>query len=216
MNTTTESKHGLEYNSQREDLIISEYGRHLQKMVQHCTTIEDREERNKVARDIIDIMGQLFPHLRDVDDFKHKLWDHLFIMSKFQLDVDSPYPKPEPQQFLEKPQRIDYPKGKIRYGHYGRLVPTFIGEALKSDSAEDRKSMAVVIANLMKRSYLQWNRDAVRDDVIIRDLEELSNGQLTVEDPNLLMSVNELSSGGGSSHHKKKKRSNKNSRKKKN
>ena len=110
------------YNTQRPKLIIPEYGRNVQNMVDHAVSVEDREERNKVAHSIIDVMGNLNPHLRDVPDFKHKLWDHLFIMSDFKLDVDSPYPKPTPESFQEKPRRVTYPENGIRYRHYGRTI----------------------------------------------------------------------------------------------
>src|SRR5690554_4883350 len=116
----------MKYNSQRPDLIIPEYGRNIQNMVDHIKTIEDREERNKASLAIIKIMGQLFPYLRDMEDFKHKLWDHLHIMSNFELDVDSPYPPPSPDKLKQRPKPMPYPQGDIRYGHYGKTIERMI------------------------------------------------------------------------------------------
>lgn len=170
----------LTYNSERPDLIIPEYGRHIQNMVDHLMTIEDREERNKEAQAIINVMGQLFPHLRDVEDFRHKLWDHLYIMSKFQLDLDSPYPKPSPETLDEKPKQLKYPQRNIRYGHYGVIVQDMIADAKKREPGEERDAYSLAIGNLMKRLYLQWNRDTVKDEQIANDLKELSGGTLTI------------------------------------
>lgn len=192
--TSEDNQEKLIYNSNREDLIIPEYGRHIQKMVKHCVTIEDREKRNAVAHDLIAIMGQLFPHLRDVEDYKHKLWDHLYVMSDFKLDVDGPYPKPSAEQFQEKPEKVDYPVKDIKYGHYGAFIPKFIDLACSLENEEEKEAFTVDIINLMKRSYLQWNRDSVKDEVLIEHLTEMSNGQLKLTNPNKIKSVNELNS----------------------
>ena len=133
--------HCLEYNSQRNYLSIPEYGRHIQKMVAYCTELADKDERNKVAHAIVDVMGALFPYLRDVEDYKHKLWDHLFIMSDFKLEVDSPYPKPSPDQFIEKPNKVPYPKGNIKYGHYGKIVQDLIKKAGSMEPGEERQAL---------------------------------------------------------------------------
>ena len=171
----------LTYNSERPTLPMPEYGRHVQQMVEHCLTVEDREERNHVAMSIVNIMGQLFPHLRDVEDFRHKLWDHLHIMAGFQLDVDSPYPKPKPEKLMEDPRPLKYPHRNIAYGHYGKVVENMIEEAIKIEDKDKQNALVKTLANLMKRSYLTWNRDSVRDDVIKKDLEEMSGGKLTVD-----------------------------------
>lgn len=171
----------MEYNTSLPHLIISEYGRNIQKMIDFAKTVKDREERNRVARAIIDVMGQLNPHLRDVTDFKHKLWDHLFIISEFKLDVDSPYPKPTPETFKTKPERVMYPSNDIRYKHYGKTVERIIVKAKEYPEGEERDALVEQIANLMKRSYLNWNRDSVNDEVIIKQLDELSKGQLKAE-----------------------------------
>jgi hypothetical protein len=162
-------------------MIIPEYGRNIQKMIDFAITLADKEERNKVARAIIDVMGQLNPHLRDVTDFKHKLWDHLFIISDFKLDVDSPYPKPTPETFQTKPELLSYPSNDIRYKHYGKTVENLIAKAKEYPEGDERNELISQIANLMKRSYLNWNRDSVNDEVIINQLTELSKGALKAD-----------------------------------
>jgi hypothetical protein len=171
----------MEYNTSLPKMIIPEYGRNIQKMIDFAMSVEDREERNRVARAIIDVMGQLNPHLRDVTDFKHKLWDHLFIISEFNLDVDSPYPKPTPETFQTKPDRVSYPSNDIRYKHYGKTVERIINKAKEYPEGDEKNALVEQIANLMKRSYLNWNRDSVNDEVIINQLDELSKGQLKAD-----------------------------------
>lgn len=173
----------LTYNSSRPDLAIPEYGRSIHNMVQFCLGIEDRDERNRCAKAIIKTMGNLFPHLRDIEDFNHKLWDHLHVMSNFQLDVDSPYPKPEPETFTTKPRPVPYPKGNIRFGHYGKTIENIIAEVLKEEDEEKRKQLTVGVANLMKRSAVVWNQGSVKDQTIANDLKKLSNGELVLENP---------------------------------
>lgn len=173
----------ITYNSSRPDLVLPEYGRSMHDMAQHCAEIEDREERNKCAISIISIMGNLFPHLRDIEDFKHKLWDHLHVMSDFKLDVDSPYPKPSRESFQDKPNRVPYPSGNIKYGHYGKTIEQIIDKVLAEPGEEKRKELAISVANLMKRTYVVWNQNSVRDEVIANDLRKLSNGKLIVENP---------------------------------
>lgn len=173
----------ISYNSSRPDLIIPEYGRSIHNMVNHCISITDRDERSRCARAIISTMGNLFPHLRDVDDFKHKLWDHLHVMSDFQLDVDSPYPKPARETFQTKPSKVNYPTGKIKYGHYGKTIEAIIERVLTEKDEEKRAELALGVANLMKRTYVVWNQGSVRDEVIANDLRKLSNGELIIKDP---------------------------------
>lgn len=161
-------------------------------MVYHAMEIEDREERNRCVRAIISTMGNLFPLLRDTEDFRHKLWDHIHIMSDFQLDVDSPYPKPSRETFQEKPKQLKYPQSKIRFGHYGKTIETIIHDASLEEDEEKRKQMAVGIANLMKRTYVVWHKSAVKDDGIANDLKLLSEGRLILENPDTLDPVNQI------------------------
>ncbi len=173
----------ITYNSSRPDLILPEYGRSIHNMVNHCVSIEDREERNRCARAIITIMGNLFPYLRDVEDFKHKLWDHLHVMSEFKLDVGSPYPKPLEESFAEKPKPVPYPTGKIKYGHYGKTIEHIIERVRAEEDEEKRKEWSVGVANLMKRTYVVWNQNSVKDETIASDLKKLSEGELVIENP---------------------------------
>lgn len=168
----------LEYNSERTLMIIPEYGRHIQKLVDHCLTLETKEERNKMALAIVDVMGNLQPHLRDVPDFKHKLWDQLFIMSKFNLDVDSPYPVPSKEELQEKPESLPYPKYASKYRYYGNNIQTMIDVALSWEEGEKKEALVFTIANHMKKCYLNWNKDTVDDAVIYKHLFELSNSKI--------------------------------------
>ena len=170
----------LEYNSSRNKLVISEYGRHIQKLVEHALTLKDKEERQKMANGIIDIMGELNPQLRDVADFKHKLWDHLFVISNFELDVDSPYEKPIIEKLFEKPEPLAYPNSKIKYNHYGKVIELMIDEAIKMEDQELKSKLVIAIANQMKKSYVNWNLDTVEDEIILNQLTKLSNGKLSV------------------------------------
>jgi hypothetical protein len=178
----------MEYNTSLPKMIIPEYGRNIQKMIDFAVLVEDRDERNKVAQAIITVMGQLNPHLRDVTDFKHKLWDHIFIMSEFKLDVDSPYPKPSAETFQTKPDRVNYPSKSIRYKHYGKTLEGFINKAVALENNEEKAALTEILANTMKRFYLTWNRDSVTDDVILKQLDELSKGNLKLADVNVLKS----------------------------
>lgn len=183
----------MEYNTQRPKMEIPEYGRNVQKLVDFAVTVEDRDERNKVAQAIINIMGQLNPHLRDVEEYKHKLWAHLFVMSKFQLDVDSPYPIPTPETFEEKPESMPYPKNKIRYGHYGNTTQLLVDKALEFPDGDEKDALIRVIANIMKKDYVAFNnRGAVENEVIQHQLDVLSGGKLKIKDLDSLMSVNEI------------------------
>ncbi len=178
----------LEYNAERPHLIIPEYGRHLQKLIDQAKVIADRDERNKAAKYIIQVMGSLNPHLRDVPDFQHKLWDQLFIMSDFMMDVDSPYPIPTREVINLKPERLAYPQKNPKYRFYGNNIKYMIEVADKWEEGEMKSALVKVIANHMKKSYLSWNKDTVTDVVIFEHLFELSEGTI-----NLLGSEEELS-----------------------
>ncbi|MGY5353070.1 DUF4290 domain-containing protein [Wenyingzhuangia sp. IMCC45533] len=168
----------LEYNSERSTLIIPEYGRHVQKLVNHCVLLEDDNEREKMAHAIIDVMGNLQPHLRDVPDFKHKLWDQLFIMSKFQLKVESPYEIITREEVNAKPERLNYPKSASKYKFYGNNIQTMIDVALSWEDGELKEALILNIANHMKKCYLNWNKDTVEDGVIFNHLAELSKKEI--------------------------------------
>lgn len=171
----------LEYNTEREHLIIPEYGRHLQKMINYAKTRETKEERNKLAKAIISVMGNLQPHLRDVPDFQHKLWDQLFIMSDFELDADSPYPKPSREELSAGPDPLRYPQSHPKYRFYGNNIKTMIDVACTWDEGDMKEALIYTIANHMKKCYLNWNKDSVEDNVIFDHLFELSNGKINLK-----------------------------------
>ncbi len=171
----------LEYNSERTKLIIPEYGRHLQKMVEHAVEIEDDVERNRKAKAIISVMGNMNPHLRDVPDFQHKLWDQLFIISDFKLEVESPFPKPTPEMLAERPEMLEYPQNYPKYRFYGNNIKRMIDEAKQYEEGPFKEALVFTIANHMKKSYLNWNRDSVEDQVIFGHLFELSDGKINLE-----------------------------------
>lgn len=181
-----------DYNTRRPDMVIPEYGRNIQKMVEHAITVENRDERNKVAQAIINVMGQLNPHLRDITDFKHKLWDHIFIISDFKLDVDSPYPIPDKETIFKKPEKLDYPQSNIRFKHYGKSTEAIIAKAVEMEDGDEKNELIQLIANLMKKSYLTWNRDSVDDSLILSDLKILSKGKLIIPDDFRLTQTNEI------------------------
>jgi len=161
-------------------------------MIAHALEIADRKERNRAAQAIIEVMGQLNPHLRDVDDFRHKLWTHLFVMSNFQLDVDSPYDTPKAESLKEKPQRVEYPNSNIKYGHYGKYIQEILESASTIDSLEEREYLKITMANFMKKQFLAYNNDTVENNVIANQLKELSKGALVLENPDELMNTNVL------------------------
>jgi hypothetical protein len=171
----------LEYNTEREQLIIPEYGRHIQKMVNQAIALEDREERNKCAQSIIAVMGNLNPHLRDVPDFQHKLWDQLFMISDFKLDVDAPYPIPSEEELAERPQPLAYPQNFPKYRFYGNNIKRMIDVAIKWEDGDKKDALVITIANHMKKSFLNWNKDTVEDQVIFNHLFELSEGKLNLK-----------------------------------
>jgi hypothetical protein len=171
---------------------LPEYGRNVQKMVDHIKSIEDRAERNRAARTIISVMGNLNPHLRDVGDFKHKLWDHLALIASFELDIDSPYPVPEKEKFDERPNEIPYSQGNIRFLHYGKIVELLIDEVIKKEDGEEKEYLTSLIVNQMKKSYITWNRSQVADEVIIGDLKLLSGGKLKITEGVRILEVKDL------------------------
>jgi len=172
----------FDYNTTRKKLILAEYGRNVQNMVKYIVELPTKDERNRYAQVVIDLMGFLNPHLRDVADFKHKLWDHLHIISDFKIDVDSPYPKPSEDAIRFKPAPLSYPQQRIKYKHYGKTVELMISRAKAIEEPERKQLMVQSIANFMKMAYVTWNKDSVADETIIKDLREMSNGALQLEE----------------------------------
>ena len=171
----------LQYNTERTKLIIPEYGRHLHKMIDQALACENRVERSNLAKAIIGVMGNMNPHLRDVPEFQHKLWDQLFIMSDFALDIDCPYPLPSKEVFNQRPDKLKYPQNFPKYRFYGNNIKRMIDIAVNWEEGDMKKELIYVIANHMKKCFLNWNKDTVEDDVIFNHLFELSDGKLNLK-----------------------------------
>jgi hypothetical protein len=168
----------MEYNTQKTQLNMPEYGRIIQQLVERCKELSSKEDRNEMAMAIIDFMGQRNPQLRDEDNYKHKLWDHLYILANHELDVDSPYPFPTKEQLEEKPQRMEYPKLQGDFKFYGKSILQLIEKAIELEPGDEKEALIEVIANNMKKSYNVYNKEHVTDDVIFRHLKELSENRL--------------------------------------
>lgn len=172
----------MRYNTQEKALILPEYGRNIQNMVDYCVTIADRNERMRCANTIINIMGNMFPHLRDVSDFKHILWDHLAIMSDFQLDIDYPYEVVKREELDARPPRLPYNQSRVTYKHYGKNLEGMILRATEFKDSEGKNQLVKLLANHMKKSFLTWNKEVVDDRKIFKDLEELSRGAIRLDE----------------------------------
>ena len=185
-------KQGLLYNTERGQIIISEYGRNMQEMIRHLMEIEDRQKRTEAANFIISVMAQMNPQVKQTDDYIHKLWDHLYIISDYQLDVDSPFPPPQPLSEATKPQHVGYQNHNIKYGHYGYYMAKMIEIASEREDEEMRHALAHSIANQMKRNYLEWSGNVVNDQQIIEDLKVMSNGRLVLDEETKLNGTNDV------------------------
>lgn len=189
----------MEYNTTRNSLIISQYGRNIQKMIEYTLTMEDRVKRTRAAFLIVDVMGQMHPQVKDTVDFKQKLWDHLHIISNLELDVDCPYPAPTKQTLEAKPEPIPYQDNKIRYRQYGKNLQRIIEKAIELEDGTEKDAFVKTIANHLKKSYLNWNRDSVNDELIYEHLEVLSGGKLKLPPNVRLMNTGDILSRGSSS-----------------
>lgn len=172
----------MEYNTERDDMVIPEYGRNVQKMVEYALTIEDREKRNAYVNLIITAMYNVNPDAKNIVDFKHKLWDHLYIISDYKLDVDSPYPIPDKQERMSPPQPLKYKNSNIKFGPYGKVLENMIEKIIEMEEGDEKQVLIALIAQQLKKSYLQWNRDSVDDELIYKHFEELSKGQLKLHE----------------------------------
>ncbi|HHT34411.1 MAG TPA: DUF4290 domain-containing protein [Bacteroidales bacterium] len=169
----------MQYNTQKEKLLLPEYGRNIQNMVDHCVAIDDPNERKRCAYAVIDIMGSMFPHLRDVNNFKHILWDHLAIMSDFKLDIEYPYEVIKKEDLYSAPGHLDYSRPTMRYRHYGKILERMVRIAADMEEGEAREHLIRMLLGQMKRSYSQWNKEA-DDEKIFYDLRELSDGKINM------------------------------------
>ncbi len=168
----------MEYNTSRNHLIMREYGRHIQKMIEQTLSIEDKQKRQQNAQAVIELMGFLNPHLKNVEDFRHKLWDHLFLVSDFKLDVESPYPVPTRETLKTKPERLPYPKRYPKYNHLGKNIEIVLDKALNETDPEKKQGFANTIAYYMKLTYSNWHKELVHDDTIQQELADMTKGEL--------------------------------------
>ncbi|MDR2117988.1 MAG: DUF4290 domain-containing protein [Tannerellaceae bacterium] len=205
----------MNYNTELKRLVLPEYGRNIQNMVDHCVAISDRSERQRCANSIISTMGNLFPHLRDISDFKHILWDHLAIMADFNLDIDYPYEVIKKENLHSKPPRIHYSNSRFFYRHYGKIIEQMIHKANGLENGEEKNYLISLLANQMKKSYLVWNKESVEDSKIFLDLEELSEGLIKLDEGTLkltesreILARNNTNSNTGSNNKKNHSRKN--------
>lgn len=171
----------MEYNTTRSKLLMPEYGRNVQKMVEYLITIDDRKKRLRQAEVIIELMGTLNPHLKTIEDYKHKLWDHLFQMTGFNLDVDSPYPCPTPEMVFKKPEPLPYPQESIKHRHLGKNIQSLLDRAIVETNEEKKHGLTQAIGYYMKLAYANWHKEPVHDDMIKNELAEISGGLLRYE-----------------------------------
>lgn len=170
----------FDYNTSRTHLILPEYGRNIHMMVDYIQTIEDRDERNRLAHSVVAVMGNLNPHLRDINDFKHKLWDHLALIANFDIDIDYPYDPPRPETFIEKPKKVEYGTHRIKYKHYGLAIERMVQATSELPDDDEKHRVFEMIANHMKKAYYSWNRENVDNEVILKDLQVLANGTVDI------------------------------------
>ena len=199
----------MEYNTEREQIVISEYGRNIQVMIRHLLNIEDRKKRTEAAHFIVSVMAQMNPQVKESNDYLHKLWDHLYIISEYKLDVDGPYDPPTPEMQKQKPDHVGYQKNNIRYGHYGQYLYDIVNEVKMMEDGPNKQSILVNIANQMKRDYLNWNRDTVNDIIILEDLRKISGGTLSLPADTKLIPTNEIVNKGMQAQQPKKKQATK-------
>ena len=182
----------MEYNTGREKIVISEYGRNIQMMIRHLLEIEDRKQRTEAAYFIVSVMAQMNPQVKESNDYMHKLWDHLHIIANYQLDVDGPYPVPTPEMQKKKPEHVGYQKNNIRYGHYGQYIYDMVKKVKEMEDGPKKQAILVNIANQMKRDYLNWNRDTVNDLLILDDLYKISGEEIALPMETKLTPTNEI------------------------
>jgi len=182
----------MEYNTGREKIVISEYGRNIQVMIRHLMEIEDRKQRTEAAHFIVNVMAQMNPQVKESNDYLHKLWDHLYIISEYKLDVDGPYDPPTPEMQKKKPEHVGYQKNNIRYGHYGQYIYDIVKKVKEMEDGPKKQAILVNIANQMKRDYLNWNRDTVNDLLILDDLYKISGEEIALPMETKLIPTNEI------------------------
>ena len=206
----------MEYNTEREKIVISEYGRNIQVMIRHLMDIEDRKQRTEAAYFIVSVMAQMNPQVKESNDYMHKLWDHLHIIADYKLDVDGPYPMPTPEMQKKKPEHVGYQKNNIRYGHYGQYIYDMVKKVKEMDDGPKKQAILVNIANQMKRDYLNWNRDTVNDLLILDDLYKISGEEVVLPMDTKLTPTNEILNKPQTQQNQGQKKKNGNNKKKNN
>ncbi len=196
----------MQYNTQKKPLIIPEYGRIVQNMIQHLKTIEDKKERNLFAQATVEVMSNLNPNYGDADEYEHKLWDQLYIMADYQLDIDAPYPMPNKEELYKKPKKLKYHSELRRNRYYGRILQDMIDEVKNWEEGEKKQAMALQIADQMKKSFINWNKENVEDQKILDDLNKLSDGKIKLEDPSLLIQNYKRTVESSSNNNKRKRK----------
>ena len=171
----------MEYNTSQPPLILREYGRNVQKLVEYIKTIQDKDKRNENAETLIELMKQVTPTVKETPETSQKLWDDLYIMSNFDIDIDAPYPMPEKEVLNKKPKRLDYSKHDVKYKHYGKNIELLIQEAIKKEDAAEREEAIIYIGKLMKSFYSSWNKEVIDDSVILENIKTISKGELTID-----------------------------------
>lgn len=206
----------MEYNTEREKIVISEYGRNIQVMIRHLMDIEDRKQRTEAAYFIVNVMAQMNPQVKESNDYMHKLWDHLHIIADYKLNVDSPYPVPTPEMQKKKPEHVGYQKNNIRYGHYGQYIYDVVKKVKEMEDGPKKQAILINIANQMKRDYLNWNRDTVNDLLILDDLYKISGEEIALPMETKLIPTNEILNKTQNQQQNQKKKNNNNNKKKNN
>jgi hypothetical protein len=171
----------LDYNTQRDALVLKEYGRNMQNMVRHLKTIEDVEERTRAADTLINLMKQLNPSVRENSDNVHRIWDHLYIMADGEIEFNNEFLPQTEEERTKKPDHIGYTKMPVKYRHYGRNVELVIAKAAELEDEQELIDAVADIGKLMKSFYLTWNRDSVEDEVILKDIKRLSGGKIDID-----------------------------------
>ncbi len=172
---------GLEYNTERTGVKLLEYGRNIQKLVNHIKTIEDKEKRSAYAKTLTDLMKQINANIKGNQDYDQKVWDDLYLISNFEMDVEAPFPMPDEEAIGKKPNKVAYKNSKIKYLHYGRNVEIMIEQAIAMEDPETKKSAVIHIGRLMKGFYNTWNKDNIDDEIILKQIKQLSENQLDID-----------------------------------
>lgn len=170
-----------EYNTQRPQIILKEYGRNVQKLVEYLRTVPDKEKRTELARTLIELIKQLTPSLKDQPENDQRLWDDLYIMADFDLELNNPYPVPQRDVLFKKPEKMEYPQTDIRYKHYGKNIERLVLEAMKKEDPQEREDAIIYLGKLMKTFYSNWNKETLDDSVILNDIKTMSGGKLSLD-----------------------------------